>query len=67
MTLTETRPLPTADEAIRMALARVEMATLRLCLLGDVLTPEQRHPIQGDLAAVKAVLLTPPLRPEEVG
>lgn len=58
----------TADELVTTALARLEQAMLHLCLLGEVLTSEQRHPIRNDLTAANAALhLHQRLYAEEVG
>jgi len=41
--------LPTTDEIIAAARKGIEQAMLDICLLGDALTSEQRHPIRDQL------------------
>lgn len=64
MTLTTARPRPTTDELVVLALARLEKA---LEGLDKPMTSARRHVIRNDLTVAKIALLTPPLRPEEVG
>ncbi len=55
--------LPTADELVTAALARLAMALDRL---DQPLTLARVHALKQDLTVVKGTLLTRPLRPEEV-
>jgi hypothetical protein len=55
--------MPTQDELVRTALERLYYATKGL---DKPLTVAQIHVIKGHHAAIRAALLTPPLRPEEV-
>lgn len=64
MTLTVARPLPTTDELVVLALERLEKA---LAGLDKPMTSTRKHLIRNDLTVAKIALLTPPLRPEEVG
>lgn len=55
---------PTADELVAMALERLDKALVQL---DKPMTSTRRHLIRNDLTVAKIALLTPPLRPEEVG
>jgi len=55
--------VPTSDELVTTALAAVDRAQKRL---DQPLTVARVHAIKQDLTVVKGMLLTRPLRPEEV-
>ena len=56
-----------ADELVTMALRGINELVVDVCLLGDLLTPEQRHHIIGHLTSARGALLTPPVRPAGAG
>lgn len=64
MTLTMARPRPTTGELVTTALERLDKA---LDGLDKLMFCPQIHVIRNDLTVAKIALLTPPLRPEEVG
>jgi hypothetical protein len=63
MTAPATVEVPTADELITAALDRLYYADKGL---DKPLTIARIHAIRGHIAAARAALLTPPVRPEEM-
>jgi len=63
MTAAATAELPTRDELVTAALDRLYYAAKGL---ERPLTVAQLHVVRGHIAAARAALLTPPVRPEEM-
>jgi hypothetical protein len=63
VTAPATVEVPTADEIVITALERLDWAAKHL---EKPLTVARVHVIKGHIAAARAALLTPPVRPEEM-
>lgn len=46
------------NELLTIAKERLDEIMLRICLLGDKLTSDERHPIRNDLAVVYGIIGT---------